>query len=193
MLNTLCNPTFRHLFSAQLVALLGTGLATVALGLLAWHLAGDNAGAVLGTALAIKMVAYVTLAPVAAAIAERLPRRAFLVVLDLIRAGVIAWLPFVDQVWQVYVLIFFLQAASAGFTPAFQAVIPDVLKDEENYTNALSLLRLTEDLEQLASPMMAALLLTVVSFPVLFAGTVFGFLASALLVVTAQLPDRVRS
>jgi MFS family permease len=193
MLKTLRNPTFRHLFAAQLVALVGTGLATVALGLLAWHLAGDNAGAVLGTALAIKMVAYVTLAPVAAAIAERLPRRAFLVALDLIRAGVIACLPFVDQVWQIYVLIFFLQAASAGFTPAFQAVIPDVLKDEDDYTNALSLLRLAEDLEQLASPMIAALLLTVVSFPVLFAGTVVGFVASALLVVTVQLPERTRA
>jgi MFS family permease len=193
MLRTLRNPTFRHLFAAQLVALLGTGLATVALGLLAWQLAGDNAGAVLGTALAIKMVAYVTLAPVAAAIAERLPRRAFLVALDLIRAGVIACLPFVDQVWQVYVLIFALQAASAGFTPAFQAVIPDVLKDEEDYTNALSLLRLAEDLEQLASPILAALLLTVVSFPVLFAGTVVGFVASALLVVTARLPERDRA
>lgn len=192
MLNPLRDPTFRHLFAAQLVALLGTGLATVALGLLAWQLAGDNAGAVLGTALAIKMVAYVTLAPVAAAIAERLPRRAFLVVLDLIRAGVIACLPFVTEVWQVYVLIFFLQAASAGFTPAFQAVIPDVLKDEDDYTNALSLLRLTEDLEQLASPILAALFLTVVSFPVLFAGTVLGFVASALLVVTARLPDRAR-
>lgn len=193
MLQTLRNPIFRHLFAAQLVALLGTGLATVALGLLAWQLAGDNAGAVLGKALAIKMVAYVTLAPVAAAIAERLPRRAFLVTLDLIRAGVIACLPFVDQVWQVYVLIFALQAASAGFTPAFQAVIPDVLKDEDDYTNALSLLRLAEDLEQLASPMLAALLLTVVSFPVLFAGTVVGFVASALLVVTARLPERTRA
>lgn len=192
MLGTLRNPTFRHLFAAQLVALLGTGLATVALGLLAWQLAGDNAGAVLGTALAIKMVAYVTLAPVAAAIAERLPRRAFLVALDLIRAGVIACLPFVDQVWQVYVLIFALQAASAGFTPAFQAVIPDVVKDEEEYTNALSLLRLAEDLEQLASPILAALLLTVVSFPVLFAGTVAGFVASAALVVTTRLPARTR-
>ena len=190
MLSTLKNPTFRHLFAAQIVALVGTGLATVALGLLAWQLAGDNAGAVLGTALAIKMVAYVTLAPVAAAIAERLPRRAFLVALDLIRAGVIAFLPFVDQVWQVYVLIFFLQAASAGFTPAFQAVIPDVLKDEDDYTNSLSLLRLAEDLEQLVSPMLAAALLTVVSFPVLFAGTVVGFVASALLVVTARLPGR---
>ncbi len=193
MLKTLRNPTFRHLFSAQLVALVGTGLATVALGLLAWQLAGDNAGAVLGTALGIKMIAYVTLAPVAAAVAERLPRRAFLVTLDLIRAGVIACLPFVDQVWQIYVLIFFLQAASAGFTPAFQAVIPDVLKDEDDYTNALSLLRLAEDMEQLASPMIAAALLTVVSFPVLFAGTVVGFVASALLVMTASLPVRVRS
>ncbi|NUB43425.1 MFS transporter [Fertoebacter nigrum] len=192
MLGTLRNTTFRHLFAAQIVALLGTGLATVALGLLAWQLAGDNAGAVLGTALAIKMVAYVTLAPVAAAIAERLPRRAFLVALDLIRAGVIACLPFADQVWQIYVLIFFLQAASAGFTPAFQAVIPDVLPDEDDYTNALSLLRLAEDLEQLASPMLAALLLTVVSFPVLFAGTVLGFAASALLVLTTRLPDRAR-
>ena len=190
MLDTLRNPTFRHLFAAQIVALVGTGLATVALGLLAWQLAGDDAGAVLGTALAIKMVAYVTLAPLAAAIAERLPRRAFLVALDLVRAGVIAFLPFVTEVWQVYILIFVLQAASAGFTPAFQAVIPDVLKDEGDYTNALSLLRMAEDLEQLASPMLAALLLTVVSFPVLFAGTVAGFVASALLVVTARLPSR---
>ncbi len=191
MLATLRNPTFRHLFAAQLVALLGTGLATVALGLLAWQLAGDKAGAVLGTALAIKMVAYVTLAPIAAAIAERLPRRAFLVALDLIRAGVIAFLPFVTEVWQVYLLIFFLQAASAGFTPAFQAMIPDVLTDEDEYTNALSLLRLAEDLEQLASPILAAALLTIVSFPILFAGTIAGFVSSALLVLTARLPARV--
>ncbi len=190
MLSILANRTFRHLFAAQIIALLGTGLATVALGLLAWQLAGENAGLVLGTALAIKMIAYVTLAPVAAAFAERLPRRAFLVALDLIRAGVVLFLPFVTEVWQVYLLIFLLQAASAGFTPAFQATIPDVLPDEKDYTNALSLLRLAEDLEQLLSPMLAAALLTVVSFPVLFGGTVAGFAGSALLVVTVVLPVR---
>ena len=74
MLNTLRNRTFRHLFAAQVIALLGTGLATVALGLLAWQLAGEDAGLVLGAALAIKMIAYVTLAPIAAAIATRLKR-----------------------------------------------------------------------------------------------------------------------
>jgi MFS family permease len=192
MLNVLRDRTFRGLFTAQLVALVGTGLATVALGLLAWHLAGDDAGVVLGTALAIKMVAYVTLAPLAAAVAERLPRRAFLVALDLIRAVVVLALPFVTEVWQVYVLIFLLQAASAGFTPAFQATIPDVLPAERDYTNALSLMRLTEDMEQIASPLIAAALLTVVSFPVLFGGTVVGFAASALLVAVTALPPRAR-
>lgn len=193
MLNVLSGRTFRHLFAAQVVALLGTGLATVALGLLAWKLAGPDAGLVLGTALAIKMIAYVTLAPIAAALAERLPRRAFLVALDLIRAGIVLFLPFVTEVWQIYVLIFFLQAASAGFTPAFQAAIPDVLPDEKDYTNALSLLRLAEDLEQLLSPILAAALLTVVSFPVLFGGTVAGFVGSALLVLTVTLPARTLS
>lgn len=53
MLNVFKNPTFRHLFAARIAALLGTGLATVALGLLAWKLVGNDAGAVLGTALAI--------------------------------------------------------------------------------------------------------------------------------------------
>lgn len=190
MLAPLSSPTFRRLFAAQAVALTGTGLATVALGLLAYDLAGDDAGAVLGTALAIKMVAYVTLAPLAAALAARLPRRAFLVALDLIRAAVVCALPFVDQVWQIYALIFLLQAASAGFTPAFQATIPEVLPDETDYTQALSLMRLAEDLEQIASPLLAAALLTLVSFPVLFAGTVAGFLLSAALVGTSRLPAR---
>lgn len=76
MFEVLTNRTYRHLFLAQVIALLGTGLATVGLGLLAFDPAGANAGAVLGTALAIKMLAYIGVAPVASALAERLPRRA---------------------------------------------------------------------------------------------------------------------
>jgi MFS family permease len=188
MLAVLANRVYLHLFAAQVIALLGTGLLTVALGLLAFELAGESAGAVLGTALAIKMVAYVGVAPIASAFAERLPRRGMLVALDLVRAGVALFLPFVTEVWQIYVLIFVLQAASAGFTPTFQATIPDVLSDEKDYTRALSLSRLAYDLESLVSPMLAAALLTVISYHNLFAGTVVGFLVSAALVVSVALP-----
>ncbi|ESZ11271.1 MFS transporter [Mesorhizobium sp. L48C026A00] len=189
MLQVLANRTYRHLFLAQVIALVGTGLATVALGLLAFDLAGPNAGAVLGTALAIKMIAYVGVSPIAAAFAERLPRRTMLVSLDLVRAAVALLLPFVTEIWQIYALIFVLQSASAGFTPTFQATIPDVLPEEKDYTRALSLSRLAYDLESVVSPMLAAALLSVISFHSLFAGTVVGFLASAALVVSVILPS----
>lgn len=189
MLDVLANRTYRHLFMAQVVALIGTGLATVALGLLAYDIAGPNAGSVLGTALAIKMVAYVGVAPIVGAFANQLPRRAFLVAMDLVRAAVAVSLPFVTEIWQVYVLIFALQSASAAFTPTFQATIPDVLPEESKYTRALSLSRLAYDMESLVSPILAAALLTVVSFHGLFAGTVVGFLFSAALVVSVKLPQ----
>ena len=188
MLAILKNRTYRHLFAAQVIALLGTGLMTVALGLLAYDLAGADAGAVLGTALAIKMIAYVGVAPVAQAFTDRVPRRSLLVGLDLIRGAVALGLPFVTQIWQIYLLIFVLQAASAAFTPTFQATIPDILPDENDYTRALSLSRLAYDLESLISPMLAAALLSVISFHSLFAGTVLGFLASAALVLSVRLP-----
>ena len=188
MLEVLRHRTFRRLFAAQVVALVGTGLATVALALLAYELAGADAGAVLGTALAIKMSVYVLLAPVAGAVVPPAFRKRMLIALDLVRAGVALALPFVDQIWQVYLLIALLQSASACFTPLFQSLIPEILTDERDYTRALSLSRLAYDLESLFSPMLAAALLTVISFHGLFAGTSVGFALSALLVMATAFP-----
>lgn len=182
MWTVLGNPRFRPLFAAQVVALVGTGLLTVALGLLAYDLAGTDAGLVLGLALAIKMIAYVVVAPIMSAAAQRVPRRTLMVSADAVRAAVALALPFVDQVWQIYVLIAVLQSASATFTPAFQAVIPTVLPDERDYTRALSLSRLAYDLESVLSPVLAAAALLVTSYHSLFVGTLVGFLGSGLLV-----------
>jgi predicted MFS family arabinose efflux permease len=95
--------------------------------------------------------------------------------------------PFVDQIWQIFVL----QSASAAFTPTFQAALPDILPDERDYTRALSLSRLAYDLENL-SPTLAALLLTVVPYNALFGGTVIGFLCSAALMRSVTLPMAMR-
>lgn len=189
MLSILKNRSFRHMFGAQVIAITGTGLATVALGLIAYDLAGADAAMVLGIALTIKMLSYVILAPVAAALATQYPRRSWLVCLDIIRALVAVSLPFVSEIWQIYVLIFVMQAASAGFTPAFQATIPDILPDEDDYTHALSLSRLAFDIESLLSPTLAALLLTMIAAEALFFGTALGFVASAVLVVSVALPS----
>ena len=180
---------YRQLFSAQVIALFGTGLATVALGLLAYDLAGPNAGAVLATALTMKMVMYVVIAPLAAAYVDRLPRKTFLAALDAVRAAVVLALPFITEIWHIYVLIAVLQSASAAFTPTFQAVIPDIVTQESDYTRALSASQVAYTMETLLSPVLAALALTFMSFNWLFVGTAIGFVASALLVLSTQIPN----
>jgi len=188
-LSPFSKPAFRHLFSAQITSLIGTGLTTVALSLLAYDLAGDDAGRVLGSILVLKMVAYLVIAPVAGGMAHLLPRRMWLVGLDALRAAIVLCLPFVDQVWQIFVLVFVVNAASAAFTPVFQAIIPEILPDEKAYTKGLSYARLAYDLENLASPALAAALLVVWSFDSLFLANSLTFMISALLIMTAQIPQ----
>jgi len=183
------NASFRKLFSAQVIALVGTGLTTVALTLLAYDIAGGNAGVVLGTALAFKMVAYVVFAPIVGGLAHRFPRKALLISLDIVRAGIVLLMPFVTSVWQIYLLIFLLNLFSAGFKPVFSASIPDVLPDEAQYTKALSYSRLAYDLETLLSPLFAGIALMFFSYSALFLTNSLAFLLSAVLILGCVLPQ----
>lgn len=188
MFTVLQHRTFRRLFMSHIVALLGTGLATIAIGFLAVDIAGGNASGVIGTILAIKMVTFLLVGPVAPVIAQRLQARRLLVATDLIRASAAFALPFVDNIMTAYILIVVLQAASALFTPTFQAAIPTVLKDEKDYTNGLALSRLAYDLESLASPSIAGGLLLLLPSSMLFFGTSVGFISSGLLILSVFLP-----
>lgn len=188
MKGALSHLTYRRLLLAQVFSVVGSGLTTIALALLAFELAGGDAGVVLGIALALKMVAYVGLAPVGAAISARFARKPFLIALDLARVFLVLLLPFVTEIWHIYVLVFTFQAFSAAFTPTFQATIPDILEDEDDYAQALSYARLTYDLESLLVPVLAGALLMVATFDVLFVGTSIGFALSAALVASVALP-----
>jgi len=184
----LASPAFRKLFSAQIIALVGTGLSTVALTLLAYDLVGGNAAAVLGTALAFKMIAYVVFAPIVGGLAHRFPRKGFLILMDVVRAGVVLAMPFVTEVWQIYALIFVLNLFSAGFKPVFAATIPDVVPSERSYTRALSMSRLAYDLENLLSPLLAGLALLFLTYTGLFVANSIAFLISAALIVATAVP-----
>jgi MFS family permease len=186
--NPLRNPDFRRLFSAQVIALVGTGLSTVALTLLAYDLAGGNAAAVLGTALAFKMIAYVVFAPIVGGVAHRFARKPFLILMDIMRALVVLAMPFVTEVWQIYVLIFVLNLFSAGFKPVFSAMIPDIVTDERGYTRALSMARLAYDLENLLSPLFAGLALLFLTYTGLFVANSVAFCVSAVLIILTTLP-----
>ncbi|MEM7077846.1 MAG: MFS transporter [Pseudomonadota bacterium] len=175
-------PAYRRLFTAHSTALIGSGISTIALALLAINIAPTQASAVLGVALAIKMVAYVAIAPFAGQVSTRIRPKTLLVTLDLIRAGVVLSMPFIEAVWQIYLAIALLSAAAALFTPTYQALLPGVVTHEGAYLRALSWAQVAGSVEQIASPALAALLLLALTFNDLFILNALTFIFSAVLI-----------
>lgn len=193
MFSVLSNKSFRNLFLAQNFSLLGTGLATVALSLLAFDLTGANAAILLSSLFTIKMVIYVFFSPIAGAFSNKFNRRLYLVSLDIVRAVAAIGLFFVNEIWQIYIVISIIYVTSAAFTPIYQSTIPQLFHEDEEYTKALSLSRLSIDLENILGYMLAAFILIFYDYKSLFIGTSFGFVASAILILTIFLPKVTES
>lgn len=181
---------YARLLAAQVTGLLATGVAVVALGLVAFELVGEDAGAVLGTALALKMAVAVLAAPPAAALAARLPQRGWLVGLCLARAGALCVLPFVSEVWHLYALVVGFQAASTAYTAAYLGLTPELLPDPDAYARALAKGRVAYEVETLASPLVAAALLSALEPRAVFVAAAVAFLAAAVLSAGVAEPPR---
>lgn len=182
------NHDFRLLFGAQIISLLGSGVTTVGLALFAYQLTGGtSATAVIGNALTLRILAFLLFSQPAGVIADRTSRKKILIAADLVRAGLLALFPFINTVWQVYALIFAINAVTAFFTPTFEASIPEVVGDEQ-YVKALSLSRVAVDVEAVAAPALAGLLVALLGVRWVFWFDAVTYLVSALLVMAATVP-----
>lgn len=179
------NPRFAQLYAAQTVSLFGDALTWVAFALLAFELAGERSSIILGTALTLRVTAFVLLSPLAGALADRLNRKTLMVTADVARVVILCLLPFVTQVWQVYVLMFLLNSFTAFFTPTFQASIPLVTGKDE-YPRAISLSGATNEFFGVLGPGIAGSVAALIGGRSLFWLDGFTFLLSALLILTLR-------
>ena len=162
--------------------LLGSGLATIAISLLAFDLTGQNAALILSGLFTIKMLVYVIFSPFAGAIADKFDTKKYLIIQDVIRAIAAFGLIFVSEIWHLYIIIVLIYLSTAAFTPIYQSAIPKIFKDETDYTKALSLFRIAQDMENILSYALATLLLLFLNYNLLFVGTFIGYFVSALLI-----------
>lgn len=181
------NRTFRFLFAAQTLGLLGNGVTIVGLSYFAYSVAGDGAGALIGLFYILKMLAFITVAPLSSGI--RLDRRPALVGLCLFRAVMVLLLSFSESVWQAALVILLIHAATAAFVPLVQTVLSDIFPDEGRFTRAVGMTRLSYSMEQVISPVIVGALLFAVAPPNLFFVTAVGFGLAALVVSRVSLPQ----
>ena len=190
--NLWSNRDYILLFSAQIVSLLGSGVTTVGLALFAYQLTGGaSATAVIGNALFLRILAFLLFSQPAGVLADRFNRKYILIAADVLRFGLLALFPFITEIWQVYTLIFLINAVTAFFTPTFEASIPEVV-GEEHYVKALSYSRVAVDIEAVAAPAIAGLLVIWLGVRWVFWFDAFTYLVSAALVVFAVVPFVVK-
>ncbi|MFN6538184.1 MAG: MFS transporter [Nostoc sp. EkiNYC01] len=180
---SLRNPVFARLYTAQTTSLLGDALTWVGLALLAFELAGKNAAVVLSVALTLRVTAFVLLSPFAGAIADRLDRKKIMVVTHIFRMLIVSMLPFVTQIWQVYVLILALNFFNAFFTPTYQATIP-LVTSENDYAGAIALSAATYQLLGVLGPGIAGSVAAFIGARQVFFLDALSFAIAAVLIFT---------
>ncbi len=127
------NRSFRRIWTAQLVSTIGDALTTLAAGIIVW----ERTGSALSVGLMLMATAVPTLVVglIAGVVVDRFDRKKIMVASDLIRAGLVATLPFLltstgSVVW-LYVVVMLSSSVTQFFSPANESVLPEIASEEE--------------------------------------------------------------
>jgi predicted MFS family arabinose efflux permease len=119
-----------HLFTANVLSLLGDQLAKVALAFLVFD--RTHSAALSAAAYAVSYVPWIVGGPLLSAYADRLPRRTVVIACDVVRAALVAAMAVPGMpVWALIALLFVANVFSPPFLSARSAMMPEVLEGDK--------------------------------------------------------------
>jgi MFS family permease len=177
----LSNRTFQTIWASTVVSGLGDKIAVIALYVLVYNLTGRAVN--LGLLAAVQILPAVVLGPVVGLILDRYDRKAVMVWSDFCSAVVVALMPFVQSLGQVYLAAGLLAVGRQFTGPARLAIVPDVVPDNQlDKANALAMI--TRNLVQMTGPALGGVIVALWGTSSAFWVDSGTFLASALLMVS---------
>ncbi|HEY8524206.1 MAG TPA: MFS transporter [Acidimicrobiales bacterium] len=134
------SPEYFRLWVAQAVSSLGDWLGFLAILVLASRVGASAPGASVGLVMAARIVPGFFLSAGAGVLIDRMDRKQVMVVTMVVRAGVVATLPFVNSVLGLVFASLVLELATLFFSPALAALLPNVVPaDKLTTANSLGL------------------------------------------------------
>ena len=130
-------PGFMRIWLAQVVSSLGDWIGLVAILALATKV--SSSGTAVGLVMTARMLPGFILAPLGGALVDRWNRKVVMVSCDIGRAGLLALLPFFDNLLGLVVLSFLIEVLTLLWGPAKDATVPNIVKDPEQLASANSL------------------------------------------------------
>jgi MFS family permease len=182
------NQALRRVQGAFFVSLLGDYAYSTAVTVWAFQQGGATA---VGIFVAVRFVAVPLAAPVGAVLADRVPRRSFMMASDLLRAGLVglaAVAVAVDLPPVVYVLAVVAAAVGAPFRAAQAGLIPALVETPEQLTASNAVASNLENVVVFAGPALGALVVGTLDVEVALWFDVVTFLVSFALVAGVRVP-----
>ncbi|HEU4962944.1 MAG TPA: MFS transporter [Bacilli bacterium] len=185
---------FTALWSGQTMSRFGDVLMQFMLPLIVYDISSSTVA--MGTIMMLLLIPQVILLPFTGLLVDRLNRVRLMIVTDVVRLGLMAYLVAMSMVGtlsmtSLYVFAVVAGAMSAIFNPAYGAVRAQVFTPEiRNAANSLT--QSSNQLAQLVGPSLAGLLLGVTSYAFGLGVDAATFLASILSLLLLRLPKRVR-
>ncbi len=170
---------FGLLLTGQFVSNLGDKIHYVALGIWVFRLTGNPLA--VGAMAISTLLPYLLFGLLAGVYVDRWEKKRTMIVCDVIRAGLVALLPFVISISLdlVYVVAFLLTTVSLLFSPAKMAVIP-ALFQREKILPATSLAESVENVTEILGYALAGVVTVLLSLDKVFYLDSLTFLVSAL-------------
>lgn len=183
---------FNILLLGQIISLLGNGVQRFALSLYILDLTGS--GRVFSAVLAISMIPYVLLAPLAGEMADHFDRKKNMIVLDFISAAlclVFVCLTHMEtgSVFYAGILIFLLSVIACLYSPSVTASIPQVV-GKEQLLRANALVTQVSSLANFIGPIIAGILYGNIGIAGIVMINGISFFLSAIMELFLKLPDR---
>jgi MFS family permease len=189
------NGAFLRLWTGDAVSQLGTAVTGLALPLTAIVSLGAGA-AEMGLLAAARQAPYLLTSLFAGVWVDRLPRRRIMVLTDLGRGLLLAWVPLaaflgVLRVEQLYLVAFGIGLQAVFAEIAATSIVPTIVAREQIF-DANGRLQITSSVANVGGPGIAGVLIQAIGAPAAILVDVASFVGSALLVgsIRAQEPPR---
>lgn len=176
------NRDFRLYWFGHSVSQLGTSVSFIALPLVAvifLHVRPFD----LGLIVTAEKLPPLVLGPFAGPLVDRISRRALMITTDLVRAGILAWVPIgaalgLIAIWQLPVIGFIVGASSMVFNLASQAFLPRFVP-ERALTDGNGKLSASQSAAEVAGPGVASWLIALGGTPLAVGADAASYLVSA--------------
>lgn len=121
------DPVFSRLYRAILVSSLGDWVGFVAVVALVTRIGGGSAGFAVSGVMLARLLPSIVFGPFAGVLVDRFDRKRLMVIADVVRGIGYATMPLIPQLPWIYGVSFFIECLSLLWTPARDAMIPNLV------------------------------------------------------------------